>query len=181
MKVTASYSRLSLSGKPLKDYCTRAYIWTRPIQTLWLNSIVLFSVRTLHCTTWPSTSEENAGRCPHAGWIPDSFFSCNRRKLKCSVSGSQQEEVKSQQHIQSLPFAVWNMGTIGCKPGVMMLRNLHFSKLFLQDQIWMEIEEHWGVFLCMLISPEPNARVRDVTKNWSFALFKNQSKLGGRR
>ncbi len=57
MRLTTRYSRLAL-----KDYCTWTYIWTWAIQTLWLNSIMLFSMCTQHCTTWPATSEGNAGR-----------------------------------------------------------------------------------------------------------------------
>lgn len=143
--------RLKLSLRhcnTLKDYSTR------PIQTLCLCSYVLFIV----CTTWLSNACRK--QADHAGWVPESFFSRNRRKLKYSIVLP----------AWRLKMKFWNAGTIGVQPGVMMLRNLNFSKISLLDQMNGN-ERILKSILCTLILLELNIRLWDVTKSWSSALF----------
>lgn len=125
------------------------------------NTYALQSVHSaLHHITIHFRRAEN--RCPHADWVPESFFSPNRRKWMYISPGAVYSpawtpRVKSQQHIHLLPGTVWSRN-YRVQPGVMTLRNLNFSNVFFQDQIWMEIKDYWGVFLCMLIALELNIR-----------------------
>lgn len=91
-------------------------------------------------------------------------------------NGKQADILKAFSPIQIHPTAAFTQFEIYSRnyrvqPSVTTLTNPHFSKVFFQDQPWLEIKEHWGVFPCMLILLELNIRVWDVTKSWSFALF----------
>lgn len=99
---------------------------------------------------------QKTGRCPHAGLVPESCFSSDRRKLMYSMSGaacSQHEDLRYSHSSSSSNCCLthWNRNYRE-QPCVVMLRHLNFPKVFFQDQIWEEIKDYWGVFLCMLIS-----------------------------
>lgn len=120
--------------------------------------LLLLYVLFIVCTTWLSNACRK--QADHAGWVPESFFSHNRRKLKYSIVLP----------AWRLKMKFWNAGTIGVQPGVMMLRNLNFSKISLLDQMNGN-ERILKSILCTLILLELNIRLWDVTKSWSSALF----------
>lgn len=116
LRLTASYSRLHLlSSVALKDYSTWACIRRWPIQTLWLSSVVLFSVHSaLHhmAIQLQRECQPETGRCPHAGWVLQSFFSRNWGQWKHSISDM------GTSKCCLTPFEIWELqGAAQCHNG----------------------------------------------------------------